>query len=53
PALPLASSCQRWLLERLPTDEVQPAVLDLLKESRNDRALRSVLMDLFEQALCS
>ncbi|NIM43111.1 MAG: hypothetical protein GTN84_17865 [Hydrogenophaga sp.] len=53
PSLPLASSCQRWLLERLPTDEVQPAVLDLLKESRNDRALRSVLMDLFEQALCS
>jgi hypothetical protein len=53
PSLPLASSCQRWLLEHLPTDGVKPAVLGLLSDAREDQALRSAVMDLFEQALCS
>lgn len=53
PSLPLASSCHRWLLKRLPTEAVKPAVLGLLSDSQEDRAPSSVLMDLFEQALCS
>jgi len=51
--LPLTSSCHRWLQDQLLTEAAKPAVLGLLEGMREDPALQSALMDVFEVAMCS